>query len=113
MVVYQGTLEDIEARLNAAIDAFAYLSNLHISYNLFGGISPNSNSAFHPIGEILGLQYVDFSGVWEPGLDRDLQNILNNFEPGHTIPQNLGNTDEILVGTGVLILCTGKQAMII
>ncbi|MGZ3814782.1 MAG: calcium-binding protein, partial [Mucilaginibacter sp.] len=100
VVVYQGTQEDIAARLNAAKNAFAYLDSLHIPYNLFGGISPNSNSAFHAIGEILGLQYVDFSGVWEPGLDRDLQNILNNYAPGHATPQNLGNTDEILVGTG-------------
>ena len=99
-VVYQGLEDDVKARWNAAITAADYFNNLHIPYNLLGIINPNSNSAFHIFGEIMGIKPNDFPWVWEPGFDKDLQYILNNYTLGHAASQNLGNTNKILVGNG-------------
>lgn len=104
-VVFQGFEEDVLARWNAAVNSTNYLNSLHLPYTPLGFIDPfgtviNSNSAFHIFGEIMGVPITDFAGVIEPGLDTNLQYILTNYASGNFLTQNLGNNNEVLVGSG-------------
>jgi len=93
-VMYQGTEADVRARWDAATNSMDYLNSLHLPYTPLGVIDPidniiNSNSAYHILGDIMGVPIKDFDGVIEPGLDTGLEYILEHYGKDFPPPQAL------------------------
>ncbi|WP_150113254.1 beta strand repeat-containing protein [Methylobacter tundripaludum] len=92
--MYQGTEADVRARWDAATNSMDYLNSLHLPYTPLGVIDPidniiNSNSAYHILGDIMGVPIKDFDGVIEPGLDTGLEYILEHYGKDFPPPQAL------------------------
>ncbi|HFD13658.1 MAG TPA: hypothetical protein ENJ32_14495 [Crenotrichaceae bacterium] len=73
--VYQGDVTDVLSRWDNAASQLATLNKQDLNYSPFGILGlpvTNSNSAYHLLSQLMGIDCCRFSGVLEPGIGNSL-----------------------------------------